>query len=85
MSEHLKVPVEHNPGDARLISELLLEAGDQRFELETAETLQGLQRPSAGGIDAMLLDLALPDSFGAETFAWAKAYALGVAIIVLTG
>ena len=87
MSEHLKVLlVEDNPGDARLISELLLEADDQRFELETAGTLQeGLERLSAGGIDAMLLDLALPDSFGAETFGRAKAHALGVAIIVLTG
>jgi light-regulated signal transduction histidine kinase (bacteriophytochrome) len=33
----------------------------------------------------MLLDLALPDSFGMETFVRAKAQALGVAIIVLTG
>lgn len=87
MSEQLKVLlVEDNPGDARLISELLFEASNQRFELETVETLQeGLQRLSAGGIDAMLLDLALPDSFGVETFARAKAHALGVAIIVLTG
>lgn len=87
MSEQLKVLlVEDNPGDARLISELLFEANDQRFELETAQTLQeGLQRLGAGGIDAMLLDLALPDSFGAETFARAKAHASGVAIIVLTG
>jgi hypothetical protein len=45
----------------------------------------GLRRLNAGGIDAMLLDLALPDSFGQETFVRAKAQALGVAIIVLTG
>lgn len=78
--------VEDNAGDARLIQESLEEASDQRFELETAETLQGgLQRLSCGGIDAVLLDLALPDSFGQETFVRAKAQALGVAIIVLTG
>ena len=33
----------------------------------------------------MLLDLALPDSFGFETFIRAKAQSLGVPIIVLTG
>lgn len=78
--------VEDNPGDSRLIQESLAEASDQRFELETAETLQGgIDRLNSGGIDALLLDLALPDSFGAETFVRAKAQALGVAIIVLTG
>jgi len=78
--------VEDNPADARLIQELLDEASEQLFALETVETLQeGLQRLGAGGIDAVLLDLALPDSFGIETFLRAKAHALGAAIIVLTG
>jgi two-component system, sensor histidine kinase and response regulator len=78
--------VEDNPGDARLIQESLADASDQSFDLEIADTLRtGLQRLHLGGIDAMLLDLALPDSFGMETFARAKAQAMGVAIIVLTG
>src|SRR5256885_3706218 len=78
--------VEDNPVDARLIQESLAEASDDSFDLELADTLAaGLQRLGSGGIDAMLLDLALPDSFGQETFARAKAQALGVAIIVLTG
>jgi two-component system, sensor histidine kinase and response regulator len=78
--------VEDNPGDARLIQESLADASDQSFDLEIAETLGiGLKRLHLGGIDAMLLDLALPDSFGMETFVRAKAQALGVAIIVLTG
>src|SRR5712672_2193446 len=87
MKERLKVLlVEDNAGDARLIQETLAEASDQSFDLEIAETLRtGLQRLHLGGIDAMLLDLALPDSFGMETFVRAKAQALGVAIIVLTG
>jgi len=87
MKERLKVLlVEDNAGDARLIQESLAEASDQSFDLEIAETLRmGLQRLHLGGIDAMLLDLALPDSFGMETFVRAKAQALGVAIIVLTG
>jgi len=78
--------VEDNPSDARLIQESLAEASDDSFDLETMDTLAaGLQRLGAGGIDAMLLDLALPDSFGLETFVRARAQAMGVAIIVLTG
>jgi signal transduction histidine kinase len=78
--------VEDNPSDALLIQEALAETTDDPFELETTDTLAaGLQRLSLGGIDAMLLDLALPDSFGQETFVRARAHALGVAIIVLTG
>jgi two-component system, sensor histidine kinase and response regulator len=78
--------IEDNPSDARLIQESLAGATDDPFDFETAETLAGgLQRLSAGGVDAMLLDLALPDSFGFETFIRAKAQAMGVAIIVLTG
>ena len=78
--------VEDNPVDARLIQESLAERSDEPFDLETVDTLQtGLQRLNVGGFDAMLLDLALPDSFGMETFARAKAQALGVAIIILTG
>jgi signal transduction histidine kinase len=78
--------VEDNPSDARLIHESLTETADSAFEIETADTLSGgLQRLSLGGIDAILLDLGLPDSFGQETFFRAKAHALGVAIIILTG
>jgi signal transduction histidine kinase len=78
--------VEDNAGDARLIQESLGESSDEPFDLEMTDTLaSGLERLASGGIDAMLLDLALPDSFGMETFARAKAQALGVAIIVLTG
>jgi len=78
--------VEDNPSDARLIQEALAETTDDPFDLETTDTLAaGLQRLGLGGIDAVLLDLALPDSFGQETFLRAKAHAMGIAIIVLTG
>ena len=78
--------IEDNPSDARLIRESLAEATHSSFDLETAETLaSGLKRLSGGGVDAMLLDLALPDSFGFETFIRAKPQAQGVPVIVLTG
>src|SRR6266403_2864064 len=87
MKQRLKVLlVEDNAGDARLIQESLAETTDDPFDLETTDTLAaGLQRLGSGGIDAVLLDLALPDSFGQETFLRAKAHAMGIAIIVLTG
>ncbi len=65
--------IEDNPGDAGLIQESLAKAAHQLFDLEVVDTLAtGLQHLSAGGVDAMLLDLALPDSFGFETFNTAK-------------
>jgi signal transduction histidine kinase len=78
--------VEDNPGDARLIRESLTDLSGNTFDLETADRLAtALLRLSAGGIDAILLDLALPDSKGRETFSKAKAQAPTVPIIVLTG
>jgi two-component system sensor histidine kinase/response regulator len=78
--------VEDNPGDARLIQESLAESAGNTFDLETADRLAtALRRLSAGGIDAVLLDLALPDSKGQNTFDKARAQAPTVPIIVLTG
>jgi signal transduction histidine kinase len=78
--------VEDNPGDARLIRESLVELTGNSFYLETADRLAtALHRLSAGGVDAVLLDLALPDSKGGDTFKKARAHAPTVPIIVLTG
>src|SRR5215472_2298358 len=87
MNAPLKVLlVEDNPGDARLIREMLLEMPHIRFELELADRLAtGLSRICAGGIHAILLDLGLPDSRGHETFVAVQAKAPHVPIIVLTG
>jgi light-regulated signal transduction histidine kinase (bacteriophytochrome) len=78
--------VEDNPGDARLIQESLADSTGNFFDLETADRLgTALRRLSYGGIDAVLLDLALPDSKGQNTFDKARAQAPTVPIIVLTG
>ena len=61
--------IEDNPGDARLIREMLAESGDARFELTTEATLaDGLDRLHGGGFRVALLDLSLPDSQGLTTF-----------------
>ena len=77
--------IEDNPGDARLIREMLAEARGVSLELECAERLStGLERLSAADIEVVLLDLSLPDSFGLDTFTKAQARVPQVPIIVLT-
>lgn len=85
--EHYKVLlVEDNPGDRRLVQEALTDFKGQPFKVETADRLSpALDRLTAGGIDAVLLDLGLPDSSGQQTFDRTKGQAQGAAVIVLTG
>jgi signal transduction histidine kinase/CheY-like chemotaxis protein len=91
MSDKLRVLlIEDNPGDARLIWEMLTEVGATglaaAFDLECADRLStGLARLAAGGIDVVLLDLSLPDSQGLDTFAKVHAQVPQVPIILLTG
>jgi Flp pilus assembly CpaE family ATPase len=55
------------------------------FTLAWTDTLAaGLNRLAQGGVDVILLDLGLPDSDGAETFARTKAQAPGIPIIILS-
>ena len=78
--------VEDNPGDARLIRETLVDVADTAFDLECTDRLAaGLARLKAADIDVVLLDLALPDSRGYDTFAAAQAEVPHLPIIVLTG
>ena len=77
--------IEDNPGDARLVQETLAQVGGGRFHLECADTLTtGVERLARQPIDAVLLDLALPDSQGLDTVRRALEGAPGVAIVVLT-
>jgi PAS domain S-box-containing protein len=77
--------IEDNPGDARLIRELLLEADRTEFKIEAVERLsEGLELLQTKGFDVVLLDLSLPDSSGPETLAKVYPEAAQVAIIVLT-
>lgn len=78
--------IEDNPGDARLIRELLSEAKNPPIELEWTDRLSsGLLRAAQGGLDAILLDLSLPDSTGFDTFASLQKHLAQVPVIVLTG
>jgi len=78
--------IEDNPGDARLIREMLSEVGQGRFDVRHVDRLStALECLVDGGIDVILSDLSLPDSRGLETFAKVCAQAPQVPIIVLTG
>lgn len=78
--------IEDNPGDARLIREILARARGAQFELERVDRLSvALERLAAGGFQAILLDLTLPDSSGLDTFLQVHARAPHVPITVLSG
>jgi PAS domain S-box-containing protein len=79
--------VEDNPGDARLILEMLAdEWGRQAFSLETAATAaDAMVRLQTAMPDLVLLDLTLPDSTGLDTIRRVQASLPQVPVIVLTG
>ena len=78
--------VEDNPGDARLIHEILAEAKGTVFDLECADRLTvARERLTDGQIDLVLLDLSLPDSQGLDTFAKIHAHIPDMPIVVLSG
>lgn len=78
--------IEDNPGDTRLIREMLAEAGPARFELESTGTLaSGLKRAASEDVDIILLDLSLPDSSGLATLSSLEAEAPRLPIVVLSG
>jgi diguanylate cyclase (GGDEF)-like protein len=78
--------IEDNPGDARLLQEMLAEEPVAPFRLQCADRLsRGMEMLSEDKVELLLLDLSLPDSHGLETFAKVYAHSPKVPIIVLTG
>ena len=59
--------IEDNPADVRMIQELVAEVKSAHLDLEFVDRLsEGLERLGSPNIDAILLDLSLPDSQGAR-------------------
>lgn len=90
--------IEDNPGDARLVAEMLDEAGTQlrritldgsapeRCSVHHESTLAaGLERLSKRAVDVILLDLGLPDSTGFDTLVSVVEAAEFTPVVVLTG
>ncbi len=78
--------IEDNPGDARLIKEMLIEAKSAPFILEWRDRLHaGLQWLTEYCADVVLLDLGLPDSQGLDTYAKVHDQFPRLPIVVLSG
>jgi predicted heme/steroid binding protein/uncharacterized membrane protein/ActR/RegA family two-component response regulator len=79
--------IEDNPGDARLIGDMLADVPNVEFALDWRQTLsEGLKSLAENKYDIVLLDLGLPDSpQRSVTFTRVQTTAPTVPIIVLTG
>jgi Flp pilus assembly CpaE family ATPase len=78
--------IEDNPGDAQLVREMLSESLGVRFSVEWVQTLQaGRARLGLGEVDAVLLDLSLPDSQGLGGLTAVRSAAPNVPVVIMTG
>jgi diguanylate cyclase (GGDEF)-like protein/PAS domain S-box-containing protein len=78
--------VEDNPGDARLLREMLNEAGAYKTEISHVETmLEAEKELRERAFNIVLLDLGLPDAQGLEAVRRTHAVAPRVPLVVLTG
>jgi len=87
MSEIATAPilvVEDDPGDARLVLEMLADA-DFGLPTELVATLAEARRRLRQPVSCVLLDLGLPDSTGLETVVAVLNEAPEAAVVVLTG
>jgi signal transduction histidine kinase len=78
--------IEDNPGDARLIREVLVQDAAEAYTVHHAETLaDGLAALAARAFDVALLDLTLPDCTGMDTLRALCEAVPELPIVVLTG
>lgn len=78
--------IEDNPGDARLIQEMLNDTNTAQFELSHVERLhEGMEWLGNNVFDVLLLALGLPDSQGFKTFVEVLSQAPPMPIVILTG
>ena len=78
--------VEDNPGDARLIKEMINESSRNSFNLIFADNLsKAIEIMEKYNLDAVLLDLGLPESKGFDTFSKVIKKISTLPIIILTG
>jgi len=78
--------IEDNPGDARLIRDMLDEGYHNRFSFFHVKTLsEAGDKLSACPFDAVLLDIGLPDSTGVDSITKIKHIYPETPVIMLTG
>jgi PAS domain S-box-containing protein len=81
--------VEDNPGDIRLLQEILREVTTTQCQITPvitlAEAIDALATSDLAPFDVILIDLSLPDSQGIDTFLTLQRQVPNVPIVVLTG
>jgi len=78
--------VEDDPGDVRLIREMLTELQAGSFSLTVADTIEtAIATMASERPEVILLDLCLPDSRGLDTFMQIRDRTADIPIVVLTG
>ena len=78
--------IEDDPGDMKLVSEMLNELETSRFHLHHAVSLnEGLDYLKENTFDLILLDIHLPDSNGLETLKRLHENVSNKPVIILTG
>jgi DNA-binding NtrC family response regulator len=85
-TEQLILLIEDNPGDRRLIKEMLKEIASFNYHLITAETLkEGCEMIRQNDIILILLDLNLPYSAGKDTFDKVAELADQIPVVLVSG
>jgi|GEM_PF-2098912 DNA-binding NarL/FixJ family response regulator len=82
--------IEDNPGDVRLLKEMLAASSEHgvlsRLEIEVVDRLSdGLQVLNSKSIDILILDPGLPDSTGFATYQAVRSLHPDLSIIIVTG
>jgi signal transduction histidine kinase len=78
--------IEDNPGDARLVREMLSETGAAGYELTWVKLIrEGREALDARPVDVVLADLSLPDSRADQTFAVLRELAERAPVVIFTG
>jgi diguanylate cyclase (GGDEF)-like protein len=77
--------VEDNPGDRRLVAEMLRDAGDAAVMTSCGRISEAQDPVSRGLADLVLLDLSLPDADGLDGLRQLRATAPEVPVVVLSG
>jgi two-component system cell cycle sensor histidine kinase/response regulator CckA len=84
--ERLLLVVEDNPGDARLLREMVGEQGSLHTEVTHVESMSAAEEHLAQReVDVIVLDLGLPDAQGVDAVRRARAAAPRAPLVVLTG
>jgi len=78
--------IEDNPGDARLLREMLKDESSSHIELTHVSSMRAAEECLAtNSYDIVLLDLGLPDAMGIEALRRAQVAAPRLPVVVLTG